>query len=713
MKSNYPYLNNSSFLVELFREQVSEHFVKFTILNFEEKPLKEIQGRVTAGSINVDGKSSVRRTANLTAYIDDHESSYLEIGGLFSLNKKIKLEIGITNNTNYYTNYPILWFPQGVYVIMEASTSHSLSGTTVSLQLKDKMCLLNGECGGIIPASTTFHEYEEYDISTGTYTLTRPTLVQIIRELVNHFGGEQLGKIFINDLDTRVRQVMKWTQNVPLYIDYVDDGTNTGTLVPEYTTEKPEGELYETYSAGQDVGYIYTDFCVPYNTELIGDAGNSVCTILDKIKSILGNYEYFYDLDGNFIFQEIKNYLNTSKSTVDLEHMNQSDYLIDKSNGSAVYVFDDGHVITAYSNAPQYNMVKNDFIVWGLRETVEGKTVPIRFHLAIDDKPKIETTYDVCKIITTDPITGEKNIEYKQYLVFDNSSSNLDDRMPLAGAVGTLYYDKATDNFYIWKPEQVYYADPSVDIIPYTKRMEYTGEVGTLKCETYYHKIDVEKMTITTTDWRTELYLAGAMTTRFGNDANHYYTELVNEWPKLYDIENGKFFQDTLDYPEELDYFLDFIDSDAAISELSISNIGRRTHVINDDKVNCIFERDIPNNILLKTDNTLSDTRQEAIDRGENYVQISENIYNGLALGGSHNSAYNLIKDLLYQYTGYNESITVQSLPMYFISDPNIRITVRDRASGINGDYMLNSFSLPLDVNGTMSMSCTRALERI
>jgi len=57
---------------------------------------------------------------------------------------------------------------------------------------------------------------------------------------------------------------------------------------------------YDTYESGQDVGYIYTDFVYP--DELIGDAGNTVCNILDKIKNTLGNYEYFYDLDGNFVF---------------------------------------------------------------------------------------------------------------------------------------------------------------------------------------------------------------------------------------------------------------------------------------------------------------------------------------------------------------------------------------------------------------------------
>jgi hypothetical protein len=36
---------------------------------------------------------------------------------------------------------------------------------------------------------------------------------------------------------------------------------------------------------------------------LIANAGETVVSILEKIKNILGNYEYFYDIDGNFVFQ--------------------------------------------------------------------------------------------------------------------------------------------------------------------------------------------------------------------------------------------------------------------------------------------------------------------------------------------------------------------------------------------------------------------------
>ena len=43
------------------------------------------------------------------------------------------------------------------------SLSHSTGGASLQVSLRDKMCLLNGECGGVIPASTQFDQYETID----------------------------------------------------------------------------------------------------------------------------------------------------------------------------------------------------------------------------------------------------------------------------------------------------------------------------------------------------------------------------------------------------------------------------------------------------------------------------------------------------------------------------------------------------------------------
>ena len=45
--------------------------------------------------------------------------------------------------------------------------------------------------------------------------------------------------------------------------------------------------------------------------------------------------------------------------------------------------------------------------------------------------------------------------------------------------------------------------------------------------------------------------------------------------------------------------------------------------------------------------------------------------------------------------------------------EPNTRITVQDKESNIFGDYMISNISIPHDIISTMSISATRALERI
>lgn len=679
MRHNYPYLTDFNFLKSVDEMHIKEQYAKITILNWNESPIQEIQGIVTGGNINLDGKSNMRRSCNLSVYVDTNfKTNVTDIDNLFSLNKKMYLEIGYKNITNKYKEYDMLWYPQGLFIMINPSLSHGTGGTTISLQLKDKMCLLNGECGGVIPASTRFDEYETID-ENGEWVIEKPKIAQIIRECVNHFGGEQLSKILISDIDDRLKMVMKWIGNTPLYL--IGSG-NARSFSTDY--DDIQRQEYQSFEYGEDVGYIYTDFTYP--GELIGDAGSNVCTILDAIKNTLGNYEYFYDIDGNFIFQEIKNYLNTTQAKIEIDKLNSGDYLVDQSKGKSVYTFDNSVLISSFSNTPQFNMIKNDFIVWGLKENANGNQIPIRYHLAIDEKPKVGEIYDVFFYVDPDDnlTKAKRPIKYR----------NMNELKKNDGAAGNFYMTEDDGKIYTWSNNE-------------------------------YVLVDINFTKVQTTDWRSELYLQGAQTEPLGTDSNYYYTELLNEWPKLYNLKSknstinkdviytGDFYEEVLKTPSDIDYFLDFIDSNAEISKFSINNIGRRSIVINDNDVNCVFEPEIPDFILIETGTPQTKTDREECERkGQKYVQVDSSIFSLIATGGMKNSAYNRVRELLYQYTSYNESISIQSIPIYYL-EPNTRITVRDTESNIFGDYMVSNISIPLDINGTMTISATRALERI
>ena len=97
---------------------------------------------------------------------------------------------------------------------------------------------------------------------------------------------------------------------------------------------------------------------------------------------------------------------------------------------------------------------------------------------------------------------------------------------------------------------------------------------------------------------------------------------------------------------------------------------------------------------------------------GQVWTQIDPSIYELLEMGGAQNSAYQRVCEMLYQYTNMNNSITLNSLPIYYL-EPNTRITVEDPAAGIYGDYVIKSISIPFDINSTMTLTASKALQKI
>ena len=111
MKFNYPYLKDKAFLKELDLSILKELFIKINVLDWNERPIAAIEGRSTGGTINLDGKSSVRRTASVNMIADDTINDITNTKNLISINKKVAIELGLLNTTFEYSDYPIIWFP--------------------------------------------------------------------------------------------------------------------------------------------------------------------------------------------------------------------------------------------------------------------------------------------------------------------------------------------------------------------------------------------------------------------------------------------------------------------------------------------------------------------------------------------------------------------------------------------------------------------------
>jgi hypothetical protein len=208
---------DKQFLKELDNWRNKTIYAKVVALDFNDLVVEEITGKVTSGSININGTSAVRRTFNLSMISDINNVKINDF--YWGLNTKIKLEIGVKNDIN--PNYPdIIWFNQGIYFITGFSTSITANTYNISINGKDKMCLLDGTLGGTIPSETDFGVIDIYDEETNSTITKELKIVDIIKEAVHFYGKEPFHNIIINDLDSHGFYVLKHADEKPLYLFY-------------------------------------------------------------------------------------------------------------------------------------------------------------------------------------------------------------------------------------------------------------------------------------------------------------------------------------------------------------------------------------------------------------------------------------------------------------------------------------------------------------
>lgn len=768
---SYSYLNDSSFLKEFDKQKIKEQYIKITALDFiSEMELEDVEGKVISGNLNLsDG--AVRRNGNLTMIADDITIDLKNLNSIIAINKKIKIEIGFTNKTGYYNDYDKIWFPLGIFVITSPSIAHNLQSYNISISFEDKMCLLNGNVGGKFPAATDLLNIDYID-EDGNKQQRKATIREMIMELVNHFGGEQIGRILIDDLESKTTMGVNWLnskQDVFFYKEteegewkyFLYDVSQRGSIELPFAVQS-----YGPYQYGDYIGQKCTDFTYPAK-EFVANIGETISSALDKIKNTLVNYEYFYDINGNFIFREIKNYLNTTKTTEDLKNIQKEDYLIDRAQEKSVYSFEDNELITNINIVPNYNLIKNDFIVWGEKTSLSGTKIPIRYHLAIAEKPKVNNLYKVLlKLVKYD---GRVKTEINNY-TYIKSISNLP-LNPTELEKTKYFYVEENNSTYYWYEEKdannnVTFSEWRInnniqfDIVgcpiylPTLEDLRNIKLTGNIAYEYYYYVEEENKLykwtkvekeydfvevelnkdifyrNIWTQDYRTELYLQGLTAAPAGVSYltlnNDLSVELKDNWHKLFHLElcqpedeqAENTFKDVWnksleeDYKTDLDYFLDIIDSQSEVGEFSINNIGKRSEILNNKDVNCVFEPPMIDFYFIPSDN------KEALDYVENILgcpylifdDIFSEEYEGMTF--NYNSAFEAVRDLMYQYTNYNDTLSISCIPIFYL-DVNNRITIRDTQHNIYGDYIINSISIPFGVEEEMSISASKALQKI
>ena len=593
----FEYLNDMDFLTQLDKLHMRVQYAKIILLSFkDEEPIKEIQGSITSGNLSVNGSSAIRRTINLTMLASIDNSNLEDIDNEISINKKIKVLIGYDNPLKSYKNYgDIIWFPCGLFVLSSANISRSTSGWNISITGKDKMCLLDGTAGGTLPASITFHE-SLVQLDNGDVEIQYPTIFQIIYEAVNHWGGEAIENIIITDIDEEIKMLVRYMGDKPVYFS-----NDYQSLSFEAQEDYPH-----MFSYGQDAGYKYTDFTYP--GELVLNAGDTVVTLLDKIVSTLGNYEYFYNIDGKFVFQEIKNYLNTGSPLLELS---PEDYVRSYNNAKFLYSLADLDTTTAITRNPKYDNVKNDFYVWGKRKTSTGVEVSIRYHLAIDDKPDIDLAMQNMWEVK----------DKKSNLIVRYDFNTLDD-YSVDDYTVTLVGTPCDE----WR-EELY-------------RRALNAQVSNSVYDNYY---DSELIA----EWR-NLY----------NPMNKNW-DATNHW-------NPDVFND----PGSINFWLDFIDTSSALGKYSIRNIGRRTKVVNNNDIKTVYNSEVPDVVFIEGLDQDLIVKYQGI--GQRFFILTNEYYDMFSISTTGTSCFDQIREMMYQNLCYNTTISLTCLPKYYIEPNNI-----------------------------------------
>lgn len=851
-------LADKDFLRELDQNREREVFAKIVSLDYDENPIEEITGRVSSGTVSIDGSSSVRRSCSLSLIAQE-----LNIHDFYwGLTTKFKLYSGLKNNIN--SKYPdIIWFPLGMFVISSFNTSQNINSYTVSIQGKDKMCLLNGTLGGTVMSLTADFGTETIEDESGESYKQDLPIKNIIREVVHEYAREPYHNIIINDLDTYGLELMEYRGSSPMYIlinqsdeavnirmdlsmdnmylGKYKDGRYVWSIKPGVFLDKPKimidgyslVTVYDTrlesldveqhpdrisiFYGGKDnggndsyytvmkaeygssVGYKITE--LTYSGDLIAQVGSPVTTaVLDKIVSMLGDFEYFYDLQGRFIFQRKKTYINTSWNNIRSDSENKQVYIESAAYTSEVtYSFENSSLITSFQNSPDFDNLRNDYSIWGTKTTVSGNEIPVHLRYALDKKPIRYINYEGDIYSTNEDnelFIGQIQCDWRELIyqmASDYMKHNRDDDFTIqVGKNNPDYYPDGytgyevyyTDIYSFWR--ELYNPDyESTYSICYVTKSNYEQAMKDKKIEYYWydqctdktayipkndyfykdaygifqkvHSMTAEKLKNNSSYYYTLIKCDETMP--YVNNRDYYtksegdYVTLKNYKDLGTSINNIGWNINVIKLPQQLNFWFDFLDTEGELDQYSVRNIGTRPKAENDSDVKAIYFRDIPTILFLGIEDTKAQLKRDLKINYVNYgltkpqveamsdkqledyiiennliskliakqknempgyafIQLPDYLENLFTISTQGKCAKDSLDSWLYKYTYCTETVSLTSIPIYYL-EPNTRVYIHDNNSGIDGEYIVDRISLPLQYSGTMNISATKAAERI
>ena len=422
--NNYVYARERTIYVQVIPLHLDES-LNITLL--------PILGKITSGSINIDGTSSIRRTCNLTIAVDESEMEQDLTGYNWTLSTKFKLQIAIgqPSTQNDYID-------MGIYGITSFSKSRSVNNLTITLNGKDKMCYLNGELGGTFTEQTDISSYDQLDDNGDVLEKKQLTIAQMIYSLLNR-GGVPKNRVNI-DIPAEGKNWIEYRGDENLYIitspnesghqvvaltvqgkQKLNDGSCLQDLGPGFYSDKTlNGCNIFVSEYGKTVGYETTDLYYP--GDLVANTGETITSMLDKIVAIFPTHEYFFDVNGDFYFQQKVAHYGASYADSGDARNNSEHFSLTYPSLDNAWNFTDNVLFTQIGETPVITDIKNDYSVWGVKKGVSGD-IPIHRRLVIvsgDNWPQdvngLEALYNEAKSYYENDCVGGDPMREPYYL---------------------------------------------------------------------------------------------------------------------------------------------------------------------------------------------------------------------------------------------------------------------------------------------------------
>lgn len=329
--------------IDLLFQKNKNTYLKIVLLNNNFQVVQEIQGITISYDLSVDASSDIRRTGSLSLCITNKNYQDI-IRNTIWINRSVKVQYGVLNNRTKETK----WYSQGVFMITDNEYQMTDSEFVFKLSLVDLVAQYNESRGSQITTETTI----PVDVTLYPCPVCGNNMKRTDKIVYSYDDG---GNSKAQTISTYSCEACGYTTHTQ----------------PEATAvyAKIRNAMISTLERWTSIPYSNMYICefptsadeVPYDLEY--SIGAYPFDIIKDLRDLYPCYETFFDVDGNFVCQQIP---MSSNDTVVL-----NEQVMDK-------------LIISENRKCSFSNVVNVHDIWGASIEADRTAIKSEFNLSSD-----------------------------------------------------------------------------------------------------------------------------------------------------------------------------------------------------------------------------------------------------------------------------------------------------------------------------------------